>query len=268
MRMPAMRARTQYEYGRMLVQCQSSADARRGALLLVAALETAESLGLCVLEKRLHALLQTRSAASARSEMAPEPACNLFRRDGNHWAIAFEGEAFRLRHTKGLAYLAELIHNPTREFLALDLARSAKEHSGVHSRGRDAGVAVSRHLGDAGPLLDGQAKAEYRRRLEDLREQLDEATRFRNPDLAAQARSEIEFLTRELLRATGLGGRDRRAASAVERARASVTIAIRAMLKRISEHSPALGHHLAATVKTGKFCSYALDGRSASAWTP
>jgi hypothetical protein len=54
----------------------------------------------------------------------------------------------------------------------------------------------------------------------------------------AQADAEREFIVRELSRAVGLGGRDRRSASASERARASVTRAVRQAMGRIRQHYP------------------------------
>ena len=58
----------------------------------------------------------------------------------------------------------------------------------------------------------------------------------------AQAEAERDFLVLEGTRAVGLGGRDRRAVSASERARASVTRAIRQSMARIGEnHSHARG---------------------------
>jgi hypothetical protein len=51
-----------------------------------------------------------------------------------------------------------------------------------------------------------------------------------------QADVERDLLIRELTRAVGLGGRDRRAASASERARASVTRVVRQAIARIRQH--------------------------------
>ena len=68
-------------------------------------------------------------------------------------------------------------------------------------------------------LLDATAKDEYRRRLEDLRGDIEEAEGFNDPERAANARAEYEFISRELAGAVGLGGRDRRASSDAERAR-------------------------------------------------
>jgi non-specific serine/threonine protein kinase len=62
-----------------------------------------------------------------------------------------------------------------------------------------------------------------------------------------------------LARSTGLGGRDRLAASAAERARISVTKALKASIRRIEGESPTLGKHLKASVRTGVYCCYAPE---------
>jgi hypothetical protein len=121
-------------------------------------------------------------------------------------------------------------------------------------------------LGDAGETLDAQAKAEYRRRLEEMESELDEARAFGDPERAARAEEERDFLVRELASAVGLGGRDRRLGSPAERARVSVTRAIRSALARIDEHSSALGDHLERTIRTGTFCSYRPDPRAPIDW--
>jgi non-specific serine/threonine protein kinase len=64
----------------------------------------------------------------------------------------------------------------------------------------------------------------------------------------------VEVLTDELVRAVGLGGRDRKVGSAAERARFAVTKAIRAAVRRVAEHEAALGRHLDVSVRTGVFC--------------
>ena len=69
-------------------------------------------------------------------------------------------------------------------------------------------------------------------------------------------------LLREHSRALGLSGRDRRAASASERARAGVTRAIRQAITRIAEHLPQLREHLSRTIRTGTYCAYMPDPRA------
>lgn len=52
-----------------------------------------------------------------------------------------------------------------------------------------------------------------------------------------------------------------------ERARVNVTRAIAVALKHIDSHHPTLGKHLAATVRTGTFCTYTPNPRIPICWT-
>ena len=52
-----------------------------------------------------------------------------------------------------------------------------------------------------------------------------------------------------------------------ERARVNVTRAIATVLRRFAVHHPALAEHLAATIRTGTFCSYMPDPRLPLRWT-
>ena len=190
----------------------------------------------------------------------------LFRREGEFWTVAFEGAAFRLRDSKGLHYIAALLREPGRERHALDLvgSQAPAERSAMRTS-TEAGSGL-RAAGDAGPVLDPQAKAQYRARLDELEEELREAEQWNDPERAARAKEERELLAHELASAVGLGGRDRKVGSDAERARINVTRAIKAVLDRIAEHSPALGSHFEATLRTGTFCSYVPDPRSPLRW--
>ncbi len=196
-----------------------------------------------------------------------------FRKEGEYWTVGYGGKSFRLKDTKGLGYLAHLLRHPAAEFHVLDLVGGIagkheddeNESSGsAHGlpRGEEelekAGIHIG-SLGDAGEMLDDQAKAAYKRRLSDLREDLDEAKEVGNVARAERAEEEIDALTRELSRAVGLGGRNRKAASASERARQSITKTIKAVLERIAESDATLGEILSRGIKTGAFCSYQPD---------
>jgi len=179
-----------------------------------------------------------------------------FRPEGEFWTVAFEGAAFRLRDSKGLHYIAALLRQPGRELHSLDLAGSRAPSEGQPVHGGS----------DAGPILDPQAKAQYRARLDELEEELREAEQWNDRERVSRANEERELLAHELAAAVGLGGRDRKAASDSERARLNVTRAIKAVLDRIAEHSPALAQHFEATLRTGTFCSYVPDPRSPLRW--
>jgi hypothetical protein len=120
--------------------------------------------------------------------------------------------------------------------------------------------------GDAGQMLDAQAKSAYRRRLEEIEDDIEQARALGDAEREAQADAERDFLIRELSRAVGLGGRDRRAGSASERARAGVTRALRQAIARIGEHDPELGVYLNRAVRTGTCCAYVPEP-GAAAWT-
>lgn len=176
-----------------------------------------------------------------------------FQREGEFWTLAFDGTAFRLRDTKGLHYIAALLGAPGRERYALDL------EAGPGDGPRPPG-------GDAGPVLDAEAKAQYRARLEELAAEIREAEDRSDAERAARASEEREALVGELAAAVGLGGRDRLAASDAERARVNVTRAIRSAMDRIAEHNKGLSAHLEATLRTGQFCAYVPDPRTPIRW--
>ena len=197
-----------------------------------------------------------------------------FYRRGDIWTIGRAGRQIQLRDAKGLGHIARLIAAPQVEFHALDLVvgvssadrgQSAAATAAALTVG--AGIEVrARGEGDAGPALDSQAKAAYRSRVAELQEEIEEAESFHDPERAARAREELEFVARELAGAVGLGGRDRKTGSDAERARVNVTRAIRTALKRVSEHDAVLGHQLGAAIRTGTFCVYEPAPGDAPVW--
>src|SRR5258708_66760 len=87
-----------------------------------------------------------------------------------------------------------------------------------------------------------------------------------NVERAEGTEQEIDALTKELSRAVGLGGRSRRAASASERARQTITKTIKSVLERIAQSDSQLGEILSRCIKTGTFCSYQPDADFPIAW--
>jgi tetratricopeptide (TPR) repeat protein len=190
---------------------------------------------------------------------------NVFRREGDYWSLIFGGRTVRVRDLKGVRYLARLLADPGREYHVLDLV-AAETGRAADAAGKAAELPRSA-LGDAGPILDARAKNAYRRRLAEIDDDIDHARATGDAERAAQATAERDFLVRELAHAFGLGGRDRRAASASERARAGATRAIRQAITRIGEHHPQLAEHLTRTVRTGTYCAYLPDPRAPAEWT-
>ena len=176
--------------------------------------------------------------------------------------------------TRGLSYIAHLLGHPGEEIHVLSMASKTDGEQGdagesaepdIEEQAAQSGLSVGR-MGDAGEMLDAQAKATYKRRTAELRERLEEARELNQLERVDQLEEEIEAVGRELSRAVGLGGRDRRASSAPERARINVTRAIKIALEGIAEHNPALAALLASSIRTGALCSYTPDSRLPASW--
>ncbi len=182
------------------------------------------------------------------------------RREDRGWVAACGTARARLRDSKGLRYLAELLRNPRVERHALDLVDRVE------------GVAVGetavdrRHLGDAGELLDAGARTAYRHRIEDLRGQIDDALATGAEERAHVLQGELDELVGQLAQAFGLGGRARRASSAAERARVNVTRALRAATAALNEALPEAGAVLDRRLRTGLYCVYEPDDADDVRW--
>jgi tetratricopeptide (TPR) repeat protein len=258
----------QHEYARALEYRNRPGDRTRARELIEQARATSLACGMSQLLEWIERLgFPEPEAAStvgiaapvalAASSPPPSPTLAVLRRDGDVWQVGLGADRFSLKDAKGVHLLATLLRHPGQEIHVLDLAAGV---AGAIA----AGEVPDR--GDAGPLLDPVARAAYKSRLEDLRDELEEAERFNDPARAERARLEIEFLADELARGVGLGGRERRAASAAERARVNATRTIGGVVKKISALSPRLGEHLRATVRTGYYCVYAPDPTSPIRW--
>jgi tetratricopeptide (TPR) repeat protein len=240
------------EAAAMRVVRGTAADRDQALRQLDEAQALAEQLGMAtVLERAEATRAQLGGALSARCDPAPTaapaaPAAAAsieFTREGEYWTVADGQVSVRMRDSKGMRFLAELVGAPGRDLHALDLVQP------------DGGI----DSGDAGELLDAQARAEYAARVSELRAELAEAEQQNDLGRAEKARAELEFVAAELSRAVGLGGRERRAGGAAERARVNVQRRLRDAIKRISAQEPRLGRRLERSVKTGVFCRYDPD---------
>ena len=175
------------------------------------------------------------------AEQALQP---TFRREGKKWTVAFDGKTVYLNDQIGMHYISRLLSSPDRPSHA------------VLMRAEVAGNMRARAAGSAGIVLDQKALEDYRRRILDLREDL--AIADARNDLATQdsAQRELEMVTAEVLQATGLGGKKRKASDDTERARKSVSNAIDRSIKQIKDEHPKLWRHLRKSIQLGQFPSY------------
>jgi len=165
--------------------------------------------------------------------------------DGQVWTIEFDGHTGHVADVRGLWHLRELLARPHQPIPSVVLA--------------SAGRGTPLIDGDAGPMLDRQALKQYRQRLADLDQDLAEAHDHADIEREAQLQHERDALIAELTRATGIGGRARKAGSSTERARLNVTRTVRHAIKHVENSVPALAAHLDGSVRTGNLCAYEPD---------
>jgi len=195
---------------------------------------------------------RTRGSATTATQPLPAPAADdgcVFRQEGEYWTLAYRGRMARLRHTKGLLYIARLLEQPGCAVHVRDLAAGPDD-------GAPNGSEPSCPEGDLGTVLDARATAQYRRRRAEARQELEEATAAGDLGRAARARHEVEVIGEQLAAAYGLGGRPRRMGDPSERVRKAVTNQIRRVLDRIRAAHPELGRHLTNALRTGFVCAY------------
>ena len=192
----------------------------------------------------------------------PVPNNGVFRPEGEYWKAVYLGKTIRLKHIKGLDLIAYLLSRPHQEVHVLELSKVADPAA----NGRAEGANYTDDVSDLGPILDHSAKQAYRQRIRELREESEQAHSFNDLERASKIDEEIRLIARELVRAIGLDGRDRKVGSTVERARLRVTNSIRWATNKISSQHPALGRFLARNIKTGTFCSYDPDSNDCTDW--
>ena len=232
-------ARTQHEFARLLAARGRPSDAARAVALTRAARRTAEELG-------MQALLASLDAVPPLAPRQP-PTRAALRPEGDYWTVTFEGETRRLRDSKGLRYLAELLRRPGRPMHVAELVDLPD-------------------TGDDGEWLDAKAIRAYRARADVLRDDLEEAAARHDVARAARLREELTALSAELAHGLGIGGQRRRAGSPVERARVNVVRRIAAVLRRLDTTLPALARYLRTTISTGTLCTYTPDPRFPVHW--
>src|SRR5262249_55987034 len=128
---------------------------------------------------------------------AMEDAC-VFRQEGEYWTLAYHGKMARLRDTRGLHYIARLLTQPGCDLHVRDLATMNQRSDGPD------GAESIRVEGDLGAILDAHATAQYKERLAEARQELEETTTAGDLGQAARLQHEIETITEQLTAAYGL----------------------------------------------------------------
>ncbi len=226
-------------------------DDQRAESMLGKSVDTATRLGATVWVRQGTRALGAKGEGGegriANDEQDADGAMARLVRRGQVWNVSWRGQYGSLPHVKGLADIAVLIEHRGQEVSALQLA------GGVRTGGARS------------ELIDLEALAAYRSRLNDLTAEIDRAETDVDIGRVRSLEQERELLFAEIRRATGLrGGLRVNPNDPAERARKAVSARIRDAIRRLEPITPLLAAHLDRTIQTGLQCSYQPSGDEAT----
>lgn len=170
----------------------------------------------------------------------------VFRKNGRHWGVVFDGGAeFSLENTLGARYLDYLLHHPNEPISAYDLEVAIQPEK-----------ASVRPKDSIQTKLDPDAVRQYLRELSRLRSQREGADKDGDLGEVDRLDGEIDALEQALK-----GGNE--SGDAGERARGNVgkaIAAVRRKLKQGGKSEKAFADHIDRFVDTGYQCMYHQEG--------
>jgi hypothetical protein len=166
---------------------------------------------------------------------------NVFQKDGKLWEMKYEGRDVRMPGMKGFQDIGRLLSLQGQEIHCMELMESQAPVS------------------DSEQMIDAKAKNEYRERIVQLQEDIEEAELMNDEVRSSHLHEEYDKLVDHLSKSLGLGGKHRNVSDHVDKARSAVTWRIRSAIKKIGEVHEALGTHLSTSIKTGTFCKYSPE---------
>ena len=172
----------------------------------------------------------------------------VFRKEGDFWNVRFEGKTIRLKDGKGPLYLSYLLSQPGHDFPAVELLKAVSGTTEVTVRS------------SAGTAIDEQARAQYKARALEIRDELLEARKLNDSGRVAALQEELEKIADQMTAATGLGGRRRLVGDTSEKARKSVSAAVSRTVRQAGAANSSLGEHLQKHISSGAALSYQSDG--------
>lgn len=194
-------------------------------------------------------------------------------KEGKTWRAVYRGEPKSLPDSKGMAYLAVLLSAPNKEIHCTQLYSGLSGPDSSSVPGTEPGLLV--HDGIAAEdedqrqhkrgkrvhvdaVQDDEGVAMYKRRLDKIKEEIEEARELGETEKAASLVQEEHAITQGLARSLGYGGQPRREGP-TKRARQAISKAIKAAMKAIKAAHPALHQHLDPAIQVGEFLRYRAD---------
>lgn len=193
---------------------------------------------------------------------------NKFVRVEDYYEIVYEEKKIILSTSVGLEYIEFLLKNPGKSISCKDLCIAVKktipsekdyaegteelEDGGIYSDGGSIGRSTDE-------ILDSLTRQQYKKRLEDISNQIEIYKETGNTEGVESLSSEAEQIEKELCSNGDFKGHGRKFPTPQEKMRKAVGIAIKRDKKRIEISHSRLYEHLNIYLKTGNSCLYKPD---------
>jgi hypothetical protein len=179
-----------------------------------------------------------------------------FLNEGFVWKVSYAGTSIRVRHKKGMEYIAHLLRLRGRSVHCLELrAIVAGARASRKLRAEDK-AALSTDVGGREDILDDKARADYKERLNFLEREIENADERNDPVRAQMSREEKESIESELIKASALAGRSRQFLTERDNARTAVSNSIDRAIDAVRKPHGDLADHLERHIKKGLDFSY------------
>jgi len=185
-------------------------------------------------------------ALICQAEEVYAAAASVFRHYGEFWRLTFDGQTVYLKDSVGLAYIARLLNEPSRDIPAVSLFASR------------AGIDPRIASGSSGKLLEEADRKKYQNLYREYTEELEQARRNNDLGRIEKLQTQMDGLASEIARAIGLGGRSREKTDA-DKVSKSVSMAVSRDIERVAGEHATLGRHLNAAINYGYTFRYAPE---------
>ena len=193
---------------------------------------------------------------------------NSFIKRGDWWEISFKGKSTIISNIKGLRYIHELLTKPGEDISCYDLEKTidisdpeildAKKISASlkpDSYKKDDGAKQLPTV-DREPIIDDQADREIKKKIKDLKYDLEKAQELYDHKKEANIREEINQILKYYNSSRNKYGGKRVFPTGPEKSRQRVLKNITTAQNKIRKRLPALADHLKEYLDTGNDCKY------------
>ena len=187
---------------------------------------------------------------------------NIFRKNKTGtWDFKFNGQDFpSLPNRIGFSYIQHLLKNPHKDIYANALSSLLSKTVEIYepeaiSALIDEGLSVTK-LSNAGQCIDSVAIKQYKMRMEELKDLIEEACESDDIEAAENYREEFDVLASELRQNTTSKGKPKTDKSDTRKISQAVSRSIKNAINEINNTCPDLAEHLTAYINKGKECEY------------